>query len=544
LYNYVSRGLFPEDKVIFERFFKKQCPKESNSLQVDESGNIREFVKSVYGSNRKVALIMTSPGSDPTTELQQIATEMRINNCTTLSMGADIIGRAEQLIKATDHNIELLCLTNLHLVIGWLPNLTHLLMNNLKMFVVLVTECNDEFPVSLLEMSVKFAYESAPGLQQQLKRLTVDSSVKSTPELRILSYLHAICCERRHFVPQGWTKTYEFGFNDFRSASNVIQTVLKTKERRLRLDFIRGLLGTVIYGGKLDTKVDDKILQALIERWFTSSYDNQNDSNDEISLLGLSANVNQLRQRVVEKRLIKGLHVLEKATNFNEIGKEFERLRLLWRELTPNKLMNEMPEHNTLNSSPLEVYIRGEFNQIEKLIKQIDTDLSGNDSDVYHQLISNEAPDSWLNLWPNGPQSADLFLRCTASMIFEIRKLLNSSLTNFEFNLSHMFHASSFLNALRQQASRELNVSVDQLKLCSAWGRQTLRTSRSMQVTINGIMIEGALFDGRSLQDCQQDSPLQSEMPSLSLYFLSKVNSFKILISKLNENLLLCCTFN
>jgi dynein heavy chain 2 len=486
---------------------------------------------------------MTSPGSDPTTELQQIATEMRINNCTTLSMGADIIGRAEQLIKATDDNIELLCLTNLHLVIGWLPNLTHLLMNNFKKFVVLVTECNDEFPVSLLEMSVKFAYESAPGLQQQLKRLTVDSSVKSTPELRILSYLHAICCERRHFVPQGWTKTYEFGFNDFRSASNVIQTVLKTKEKRLRFDFIRGLLGAVIYGGKLDTKVDDKILQALIERWFTSSYDNQNDSNDEISLLGLSANVNQLRQRVVEKRLIKGLHILEKATNFDQIGKEFERLRLLWRELTPNKLINEIPEHNPLNSSPLEVYIRGEFNQIQKLIKQIDIDLSGNDSDVYHQLISNEAPDSWINLWPNGPQSADLFLRCTASMIFEIRKLLNSSLTNLEFNLSHMFHASSFLNALRQQASRELNVSVDRIKLCSAWGRQTLRTSRSMQVTINGIMIEGAIFDGRSLQDCQQDSPLQSEMPSLSLYFLSKVNSFKNFISIFDENLLLCCTF-
>jgi hypothetical protein len=64
-----------------------------------------------------------------------------------------------------------------------------------------------------------------------------------------------------------------------------------------------------------------------------------------------------------------------------------------------------------------------------------------------------------------------------------------------------------------------------------------------MQVTINGIMIEGAIFDGRSLQDCQQDSPLQSEMPSLSLYFLSKVNSFKNFISIFDENLLLCCTF-
>ena len=229
MYNYVSRGLFPEDKSVFERFVRKSCAKQSNTLNTDDNINVREFLRSMYGSDKRVVLIMTSAGSDPTQEVQQTGSELHLKNCTVLSMGADVIGRAEQCLSGRDDSIELLCLTNLHLVVGWLPTLTHLLMdllhNKSKKFVVLCTECCDLLPVSLLELSVKFAYESAPGLQNQLKRLTVDSSVKSISELQILSYLHAICCERRHFVPQGWTKAYEFGFNDFRSATNVVQTV-------------------------------------------------------------------------------------------------------------------------------------------------------------------------------------------------------------------------------------------------------------------------------------------------------------------------------
>jgi dynein heavy chain 2 len=268
MYEYVSRGLFPEDRITFERFVRKRCPKEGQTLRADHTINVREFVRLIYGSDKKVALIMTAPGSDPTGEVQQMAGELRVNQFTILSMGSDVLSQAEQAIAGTGSadNIELLCLTNLHLVIGWLPALQRMLMtanssvspNRKQTFVILCTESCAEFPVSLLEMSVKYAYESAPGLRHQLKRLTADVSV---PELKILSYLHAVCCERRHYVPQGWTKAYEFGFTDFRSASNVVQTVLTEKDRRLRPEFIRGILGAVIYGGKLDTSVDNDILQ-------------------------------------------------------------------------------------------------------------------------------------------------------------------------------------------------------------------------------------------------------------------------------------------
>lgn len=525
---------------MFERFVRKRCAKQSNTLNTDDSLNIREFLRLTYGSDKRVALIMTSAGSDPTQEVQQIADELRVNNCTIISMGADIIGRAEQAIRAPDDSIELLCLTNLHLVVGWLPALTHLLMNlnynnqstgsgnsnQTKKFIVLCSECCDGFPISLLEMSVKYAYESAPGLQHQLKRLTVDTNTKSTPELQILSYLHAICCERRHFVPHGWTKPYEFGFNDFRSASSVVQTVVTEKDRRLRLDFIRGILSAVIYGGKLDTKVDLNILQSLIDRWFAKSYDPHNfDPKNEISLLGLSKNANKLRQTALENRLTKGLHILEKATNSEDSDKEFEKLRSLWRQLSSNKQLSDVSEHNSANGSPLEVYMRAELTHSRKLIAQINRDMKSTDTQINKQLSMNETPDSWLNLWPNGPLMADRFIRLTANMLKEIERQSSRSVSQLEFNLTNLFHPNSLVNALKQQASRRLNTSVDQLKTCCGWGRQTLNSSgitQSLKVTINGIVVEGALFD-EQLNDCQQDSPLQSDMPSLALYFLPKV---------------------
>ena len=522
--------------MVFERFVKKRCAKQSKTLNTDDSPNIREFIRLMYGSDKRVALIMTSAGSDPTAEVQQIAAELRVNNCTLLSMGADIIGRAEQLLKAQDDNIELLCLTNLHLVVGWLPVMTHLLMNlnhnnhntsnGNKKFVVLCTECCDEFPVSLLELSVKYAYESAPGLQHQLKRLTVDPNVKSIPELQILSYLHAICCERRHYVPHGWTKPYEFGFNDFRSASNVVQTVVTDKDRRLRLDFIRGLLSAVIYGGKLDTAVDLNILQALIDRWFAKSYDAQKfDAKSEISLLGLSKNANKLRQTALENRLMKGMHILEKATNSEDSHKELEYLRSLWKKIVPNTHMNSSADHYSEKGSPVEVFMRSELIHSKKLIQQIDRDIKSTDSQINKYLSSNETPDLWLSLWPNGPQSADRFISAIVLMFKEIQRQSERSVSQLEFNLSNLFHPNSLVNALKQQASRHLNISVDQLKTCCGWGRHTPNssgTTQSMRVTINGIVIEGALFD-EQLQDCAQDSPLQSNMPSLNLCFLSKV---------------------
>lgn len=523
IYYYISRGLFNEDKVIFQRFLKSNCPEEAARVEPNDNDSLREFVRSTFGSKSKIALIMTAIGCDPSSELQEIANEMRIKKLTTLSMGADVISRAEQIIRETD-GAEWICFTNLHLVISWLPNLTQLLQITNK-FTILVTECHEDFPVSLLNLSVKFAYESAPGLHSQLKRLFADPEMKTSSELKTLAYLHGVCCERRHFVPQGWTKAYEFGFSDFRAASRIIRSILQTKDQSQRPVFIRGLLESVVYGGKLDTRVNENILRVLIKRWFSNlNNDSQLQiSDNEISLLGLAANSNNLRQVIVEERLMRGLRVLQKAAQAEET-KEIKRLQSIWRELNPNSFNEKHDSQRELSSSPLESFFVAENRKMKNLLILIDSELANYDEEVYDSLLMNETPDSWLNIWPNGSQKADGFIREVANIQNEILKTISSSTRNVNtFNISCVLHPTTLLNTLKQQASRELNVSIDWLNICCAWGNQSLKAARATKTSINGIIIEGALFDGRQLQECQSDSPLQSPMPTLTFYYIAKV---------------------
>lgn len=92
--------------------------------------------------------------------------------------------------------------------------------------------------------------------------------------------------------------------------------VKDAKERRHQLHFIRGLLGTVIYGGKLDTRVDQNILSAAIGVWFDDSQHTQTiTAENETQMLGLSANVSKWKLALTDERIGRGLKVLDKATS-------------------------------------------------------------------------------------------------------------------------------------------------------------------------------------------------------------------------------------
>lgn len=81
------------------------------------------------------------------------------------------------------------------------------------------------------------------------------------------------------------------------------------------MDFIRGLLGTVIYGGKLDTRVDYNILQATIGVWFGDANIKALSAENETHALGLAANVSKWKAALTEERIGRGLKVLDKATS-------------------------------------------------------------------------------------------------------------------------------------------------------------------------------------------------------------------------------------
>lgn len=64
--------------------------------------------------------------------------------------------------------------------------------------------------------------------------------------------------ERRNYIPQGWSKFYEFSFADLRSGSDVIQLATRGNIQP-QWQRLQGLLHLAIYGGRVDNLYDSKV---------------------------------------------------------------------------------------------------------------------------------------------------------------------------------------------------------------------------------------------------------------------------------------------
>ena len=173
-----------------------------------------------------------------------------------------------------------LFLKNLHLVPGFIPDLEKTLKmvdkhDGFKLW--LTTEEQDKFSTVFLESCFKVSYESPPGIKLNVERiyLTISNSqFKNFSEDRakmvfLLSYFHAILQERRTYIPQGWSKYYEFSQSDFKAGNLILDSVMN----ELRIDWpgLYGLFENAIYGGRIDKVTDIQIVKSYLRKMFNDT---------------------------------------------------------------------------------------------------------------------------------------------------------------------------------------------------------------------------------------------------------------------------------
>ena len=159
-------------------------------------------------------LFIISPGSDPSSELQDFAeTVVGRHSFHELAMGGGQNEVAIELIKSAAQKGEWVCLKNLHLVTSWLPSLEKeikMLTPDRKFRLWLTSEPHGRFPSILLQSSLKITYETPPGVRNNLQRTfnyvapsqeEQQSNPQMTQLLFTLSWFHALIQERRKYIP-------------------------------------------------------------------------------------------------------------------------------------------------------------------------------------------------------------------------------------------------------------------------------------------------------------------------------------------------------
>ena len=158
-------------------------------------------------------------------------------------MGQGQASVALQSLRSCAMNGDWLCLKNLHLVTGWLPVLEKEL-NSLELHenfrLWLTTESRPNFPRVLLQSSLKVTYEAPPGIKKNLQRtynswseeyVSQGNSTLRSQALFALAWFHAVVQERRCYIPQGWSKFYEFSLGDLRAGTNIIDRLCKDSSK-------------------------------------------------------------------------------------------------------------------------------------------------------------------------------------------------------------------------------------------------------------------------------------------------------------------------
>nr|VZI42327.1 unnamed protein product [Spirometra erinaceieuropaei] len=233
-------------------------------------------------------VFILSPGSDPTNDLVKLAERIGFDPAYIKfqSMGQGQEKNAHSLLSMAMGRGFWLVLQNCHLLVSWLRTLEKELEDLSKPHphfrLWLTTEPTLNFPIGLLQRSVKVVTEPPIGLKLNLRatysRITSRSLTSCqhpafAPLVFTLAFFHAVVQERRKYGKLGWNIPYDFNESDFRVSLSILATYLDkacTRGRDAKVPWgnLRYLIGEVTYGGRVTDEFDRRILTTYMNEYF------------------------------------------------------------------------------------------------------------------------------------------------------------------------------------------------------------------------------------------------------------------------------------
>ncbi|XP_064612357.1 LOW QUALITY PROTEIN: dynein axonemal heavy chain 10-like [Liolophura sinensis] len=231
-------------------------------------------------------VFILSPGSDPASDLMKLAerTGFGTNKLKYLSMGQGQEKVAIQLLETAIARGQWLMLQNCHLLVSWLKHLEKELEKLTKPHpdfrLWLTTEPTPNFPIGILQRSLKVVTEPPNGLKLNLRstyfRIT-STALAECPHnafpslIFVLAFFHAVVQERRKYGKIGWNIPYDFNESDFQVCEQILNTYLtkaaEQGEAKIPWNSLKYLIGEVMYGGRAIDDFDRRVLRTYMDEY-------------------------------------------------------------------------------------------------------------------------------------------------------------------------------------------------------------------------------------------------------------------------------------
>ncbi|TPX71761.1 hypothetical protein SpCBS45565_g00838 [Spizellomyces sp. 'palustris'] len=539
----------------------KQYIGESMSPRFAESQILDLDALLSESDNRTPMICLLSTGSDPSADIENLSKKYKID-IKAISMGQGQEVHARKLLSAFMTNGGWALLQNCHLGIPFMDELLGLILETEtvhdKFRLWITTDVSPKFPITFLQMSIKFTNEPPQGVKAGLKRtyawftqdmLDMSQRPQYKPLLYGLAFLHSIVQERRKFGPLGWNIPYEFNQSDLAASVQFVQNHVDELAPKAPISWTtaRFMFCEVHYGGRVTDDFDRRLLNTYGKVWFgdhmftdtfafykgytiphLKSVDEYRTSIESLPLIdtpdvfGLHPNADISSQTKESQQMLDTIMSIQPKDSNTGTGETREEVV----KRIANDLLSKLPEDFDKNKTksciqkqggpkPLNIFLGQEVDRMQIVIGAVRSTLSdlklaidgtiivsAQLQEALDALYDARVPTAWIKIsWQGstlGLWYSELLTRVAQfqTWLYDGRPLV--------FWLSGFFNPQGFLTAIRQEITRVHNGwALDNVRLAPEVMKQMkedITAPPTEGVYIHGLFIEGAAWDRKNIR--------------------------------------------
>ncbi|KAM6163721.1 dynein axonemal heavy chain 2 [Rhynchocyon petersi] len=532
---------------------------------------------------RTPLVFILSPGVDPTSALLQLAEHTGMaQRFSALSLGQGQAPIAARLLREGVTKGHWVFLANCHLSLSWMPNLDKLVEQlqvedpHPSFRLWLSSSPHPDFPISILQASIKMTTEPPKGIKANMTRLYqlmteqqfshCSKPAKYKKLLFALCFFHSVLLERKKFLQLGWNIVYDFNDSDFEVSESLLSLYLDEYEET-PWDALKYLIAGVNYGGHVTDDWDRRLLTTYINDYFCDqtlstpfyrlsvleTYVIPKDGSmasykDYISMLpgmdppeafGQHPNADVASQITEARTLFETLLSLQPQITPTQAGGQSREEKVLELAADVKQKIPEMIDYEgtrkvlALDPSPLNVVLLQEIQRYNKLMETILfslTDLekgiqglivmSTSLEEIFNCIFDAHVPPLWGKAYPSQKPLA-AWTRDLAMRVEQFELWASRARPPVIFWLSGFTFPTGFLTAVLQSSARQNNISVDSLSwefIVSTVDDSNLVYPPKDGVWVRGLYLEGAGWDRKN--SCLMEAkPMQLVCPMPTIHF-------------------------